>query len=74
MSYLQLQGFLSGFLAMRQMLSKNRVAKKLGKWTLFVAVGFPLGYIGGIQERDSNGNNVQMNTGMVQFGCTRISE
>lgn len=36
-----------------------------------MAVGFPLEYgvdFGGIQERDSNGNDVRMNTGMVWFG------
>lgn len=44
------------------------VPEKLGKWTLFVAVVFSLEYggdFGGIQERDSNGNDVRMNTGMV---------
>lgn len=42
-----------------------------------MAVGFPLEYgggFGGIQERDSDGNDVRMNTGMMWFGCMRVSE
>lgn len=51
------------------------VPKKLGKWSLFVAVGFSLEYggdFGGIQESNPHGNDGKGNTGMVQLGYIRV--
>lgn len=52
------------------------VPKKLGKWSLFVAVGFSLGYggdFGGIQKRDPHGKDVRVNTRVVRFSYIRVS-